>query len=105
MWVSKEIPEFFHDIIGDSNDAFNSSLINPIFPQEFIVSRSLNDVPGKSTGLSEFEIPINEVGYIGELQPQIPFVIFEPLVLGGKVIEYFLEGCFGVGEEESYGLR
>ncbi len=105
MWVSKEIPEFFHDIVGDSDDAFNSSFINTIFSQELIVSRPLDDVPGNSAGLGEFEIPINEVGYVGEVQAQILFVVLEPLVLGGEVIEDFSEGCLGVGEKEPDCLR
>lgn len=81
IFIPEQSSDVFHSIIKDSKDVINFSLILEIFPKEISFSWAIDDVFSDCCWFWEFEVTINEVGKVGEIQSNVDFIFFEPFIL------------------------
>ena len=89
-------------IIDHSQNIINSGLILNILTQQVSLASSLDDIPADSFRLCQFEVTVNQIGEVGEVQSEILFVGSEPLLGGSVGLVGELDAA--VGEEKTGDL-
>ena len=94
--------DVLHRIVKNAHDVVDIPCILGVLPEEVGLARASNDVLGDGGGLSQFEISVDEVGDVGEVEAQILLILIEPLL--PVVVLHLLEGQASVREKKTQVL-